>query len=68
MVAEGLVDVCVQLAGGMWDHAAIAGIVHAAGGDTIVVAQPDVRLAAGAIAFTNAAIASAYRQTLHPGR
>ena len=68
MVAEGLLDVCVQLAGGVWDHAAIAGIVHAAGGDTIAVNRPDTRLAAGAVAFTNAAIASAYRQTLHPKR
>jgi histidinol-phosphatase len=66
MVADGSLDICVQLAGGLWDHAAIAGIVQAAGGDTLAVAQPDIRLAAGVMAFSNAAIRSAYRQTLHP--
>jgi fructose-1,6-bisphosphatase/inositol monophosphatase family enzyme len=68
MVADGQVDICVQLGGGLWDHVAIAGVVHAAGGDTVAIDQPDQRLAAGAVAFTNAAIADAYRAAIHHGR
>ena len=64
MVADGQLDICVQLTGDLWDHAAIAGIVRAAGGDSIAVDRPDLRLASGAVAFTNTAVATAYRNSL----
>jgi fructose-1,6-bisphosphatase/inositol monophosphatase family enzyme len=68
MVAAGELDVCVQLGGGVWDHAAIAGILHAARGDTISFDQPDRRFADGAVVFTNAGVGRAYRASLSPRR
>jgi histidinol-phosphatase len=68
MVAEGIVDVCVQLFGEPWDYAGFAGIVQAAGGafsyldGTVALSGNRPGL------FTNGRVHRLVLQRLHDGR